>query len=141
VGARPVEGKKGSDKGIDGRLYFHDEAEGGKTKQVILSVKAGGTGVGHIHELRGVVEREGAEIGVLIAMQEPTKPMRTEVAGAGFYYSPGWSKDYPKLQILTVAELLAGKGIDMPPLGQVNVTFKKAPKAQNKERTQAGLGL
>jgi len=141
VGARPVEGKKGSDKGIDGRLYFHDEAEGGKTKQVILSVKAGGTGVGHIHELRGVVEREKAEIGVLITMQEPTKPMRTEVAGAGFYYSPGWNKDYPKLQILTVAELLAGKGIDMPPLGQVNVTFKKAPKAQVKERTQGELRL
>ncbi|MGB2604976.1 MAG: site-specific DNA-methyltransferase, partial [Candidatus Sulfotelmatobacter sp.] len=25
VGARPTEGKKGADKGIDGRLYFHDE--------------------------------------------------------------------------------------------------------------------
>jgi site-specific DNA-methyltransferase (adenine-specific) len=33
VGARPVEQKKGADKGIDGRLYFHDEAKG-DTKQV-----------------------------------------------------------------------------------------------------------
>jgi site-specific DNA-methyltransferase (adenine-specific) len=130
VGARPVEGKKGSDKGIDGRLYFHDEAEGGKTKQVVLSVKAGHTSVAHVRDLRGVVEREKAEIGVLITMQEPTHPMCAEAAGAGFYHSPGWNKDYAKLQILTVAELLAGKEIDMPPLGQVNVTFKRSPKAK-----------
>ena len=50
VGARPVEQKKGSDKGIDGRLYFHDDAEGGKTKLVILSVKAGTTGVAHVRD-------------------------------------------------------------------------------------------
>jgi SAM-dependent methyltransferase len=134
VGARPVEQKKGSDKGIDGRLYFHDEVEGGKTKQVILSVKAGNTNVAHLRDLRGVVEREQAEIGVLITMQEPTQPMRAEAAGAGFYHSPGWNKDYPKLQILTVAELLEGKGIDMPPLGQVNRTFKKAPSAAAKRK-------
>jgi DNA modification methylase len=130
VGARPVEQKKGSGKGIDGRLYFHDEAQGGKTKQVILSVKAGHTGVAHMHELRGVIACEQAEIGVLLTMQEPTQPMRTEAAGAGFYHSPGWNTDHPRLQMLTVAELLTGKGIDMPPLGQVNVTFKRAPKAR-----------
>jgi len=130
VGARPVEQKKGSDKGIDGRLYFHDEAEGSKTKQIILSVKAGHTGVAHMHELRGVVDREQAEIGVLITMQEPTRPMRTEAAGAGFYHSPGWNTDHPRLQVLTVAELLTSKGIDMPPVRQVSTTFKRAPKAK-----------
>jgi SAM-dependent methyltransferase len=134
VGARPAEQKKGSDKGIDGRLYFHDEGEGGKTKQAILSVKAGHTNVAHVRDLHGVIEREQAEIGVLITMQEPTQPMRAEAAGAGFYHSPGWNKDYPKLQILTVAELLEGKGIDMPPLGQVNRTFKKAPSAAAKRK-------
>lgn len=139
VGARPVEQKKGSDKGIDGRLFFHDEGEGGKTKQVILSVKAGNTGVAHVHELRGVVEREKAEIGVLLTMQEPTKPMRTEVAGAGFYHSPGWNTNYPRLQILTIAELLAGKGIDMPPIRQVNTTFKKAERKPKRQEKQAQL--
>jgi site-specific DNA-methyltransferase (adenine-specific) len=139
VGARPTEQKKGSDKGVDGRLPFHDEGEGGKTKQVILSVKSGHTGVAHIHELRGVVEREKAEIGVLITMQEPTQPMRAEVAGAGFYHSPGWNQNYPKLQILTVAELLEGKGIDMPPLRQVSTTFKKAPRAKDTQGVQLPL--
>jgi len=136
VGARPVEQKKGSDKGIDGRIYFHDEAKG-KTKQVILSVKAGHTNVVHMRDLRGVVDREKAEIGVLITMQEPTSHMRTEAAGAGFYESP-WGK-HPRLQVLTIAELLAGQGIDMPPLRQVNATFKKAPKAKGDKPIQPPL--
>ena len=142
VGARPVEQKKGSDKGIDGRLYFHDEAQGGKTKQVILSVKAGhNVGVGMIRDLGHVVTREGAEIGVLLTMQDPTQPMRSEAAGAGFYHSPGWNTDHPRLQILTVADLLEGKKIDMPAVGQVNVTFKKAPKPPITKGKQAELQL
>ncbi|MGQ9586398.1 MAG: restriction endonuclease [Anaerolineae bacterium] len=134
VGARPVEQKKGADKGIDGRLYFHDEAKG-KTKQVILSVKAGHTNVTHLRDLRGVVDREKAEMGVLITMQEPTQPMRREAASAGFYHAPGWNTDHPRLQVLTVADLLAGKGIDMPPIRQVSTTFRKA--ARSRRRTEA----
>ena len=128
VGARPVEGKKGADKGIDGRLYFHDEGIKGKTKQVIFSVKAGRTGVSHLRDLRGVIEREDAAVGVLITMQEPTKAMRTEAAEGGFYQSPPGTK-HPRLQILTVAELLEGKQVDMPPWHDLR-TFKKAPKAR-----------
>jgi DNA modification methylase len=141
VGARPVEQKKGADKGIDGRLYFHDEQEGGKTKQIILSVKAGHTGVAHIRDLRGVIDRENAEIGVLITMQEPTQQMRAEAADAGFYHSPGWRKNYPRLQVLSVSDVLAGRGIDMPPLQYVNRTFKKAPRAKSKAPKNLGLLL
>ena len=139
VGARPVEQKKGADRGIDGRLYFHDEAKGGKTRQIILSVKAGHTGVAHVRDLRGVLDREKAEIGVLITLQEPTKPMRTEAAGAGFYTSP-WGR-HPRLQVLTVAELLEGKRIDMPSYRQVSATFKKAPKAGDQETEHLTLSL
>lgn len=141
VGARPAEGKKGADQGIDGRLYFHDEAEGGKTKQIIFSVKAGHTNAAHVRDLRGVVDREQAAIGVLLTMQEPTQPMRSESAGAGFYFSPGWNQNYPKLQILTIAQLLAGQGVDMPPLRQVSTTFKKAPKKPSKKGQQAEFDL
>jgi site-specific DNA-methyltransferase (adenine-specific) len=66
-----------------------------------------------VRDLRGVVERESAAIGVLITMQEPTSHMRTEAAAAGFYDSP-WGGSYPRLQILTVAQLLAGQRIDYP---------------------------
>src|SRR5439155_19165077 len=54
VHARPVEQKKGADKGIDGRLYFHDEGSGGQTKQIIFSVKAGHVTANQLRDLRGV---------------------------------------------------------------------------------------
>jgi site-specific DNA-methyltransferase (adenine-specific) len=124
VGARRTDEKKGADKGIDGRLFFHDE-ENGRTKQIILSVKSGHLSAPYVRDLRGVVEREKAELGVLIALEEPTKLMRVEAAEAGFYKSP-WG-NHPRLQILTIAELLEGKRIDYPPT--VNVTHRRAPRA------------
>ncbi len=114
---------KGADKGIDGTLYFH-ETPAGPTKQVIFSVKAGKVQVQHLRDLRGVVDREQAQIGVLISLQQPTQPMRTEAASAGFYTSP-WGR-YPKLQLLTVGELLEGKSVQMPPIAHTNATFKRA---------------
>jgi len=97
-------------------------------KQVILSVKAGANiHRAYVHDLRGVVEHHGADIGVLITMETPTKPMRQAAADAKFYQSP-WGV-HPRLQIITVPELLEGKRIDAPPMGQVGQTFKKAPKA------------
>lgn len=137
VGARPIEQKKGADKGIDGRLYFHDDMAGAKTKRIIFSVKAGKTSVPHVRDLRGVIEREQAEIGVLLTQQEPTKPMRTEAASAGFYESP-WGTRHPRLQLLTVTDLLTGKTVDRP-AQQGNVTFKKAPRYERKTGKQKGL--
>ncbi len=128
VGARPAEQKKGADKGIDGRLYFHDGDKSGKTKQVIFSVKGGHTDVKDMRDLRGVIERENAEIGALITLQPPTSPMRTEAASAGTYQS-AWGK-HAKLQIVTIEDLLDGKRIDMPNTRGVNVTFRQAPKSQ-----------
>ncbi|WXB20260.1 restriction endonuclease [Pendulispora albinea] len=75
VGARPVVEKKGPDQGIDGRLYFHDEpGPSPRTKQVVFSVKSGSTGVKDVRDLRGVLEREKAAIGVLITLHRPTQP-------------------------------------------------------------------
>jgi len=131
VGARRIDEKKGADQGIDGRLIFHDEGAEGKSKQIILSVKGGHTNVKDIRDLRGVIERENAEIGVLLTLQEPTQPMIKEAAAADFYQSP-WGK-HPRLQILTIADLLDGKHIDMPPVRQVNITFKKATKVKGEQ--------
>ena len=133
VGARPAEQKKGADRGIDGRLYFHDEPDNSKskTKQIVISVKSGKVGVKDVRDLRGVLERETAQIGVLISMEKSTSSMRKEAAGAGFYKSP-WRK-HPVMQILAVEELLKGKKIDYPDVPGVNVTFKRAPKAKCKK--------
>jgi site-specific DNA-methyltransferase (adenine-specific) len=134
VGARFDGKKKGADGGIDGRLLFH-EKPGGKTRQVVISVKGGKTGVGHLRDLRGVLDREHAEMGVLITLQQPTRPMRQEASEAGVYRSGSegvgsWG-DHPRLQILTVEQLLDGRRIDMPPLSG-NLTFKRPPKAHRK---------
>jgi DNA modification methylase len=138
VGARPAEQKKGKDRGIDGRIYFHDDASG-DTKSIILSVKAGHTGPDHVRDLRGTVEREKAVIGVLITMDQTTKEMRKEAASGEFYLSE-WGQ-HPKIQILTVADLLAGKTINRPPDRQTGATFKKAPKAKAAEAKAGKLGF
>jgi hypothetical protein len=137
VGARPTEQKKGADRGIDGRLYFHDQTQG-PTKQIIFSVKAGNVTASQVRDLRGVIERENAQIGVFITMQEPTQPMRKEAASAGFYESP--IGKHPRLQILTIAELLGGETIDAPSRAQrVDVTFRRAPKVERREGEQLTL--
>ena len=125
VGARPAELKKGADKGIDGHKYFH-EVQGGKTGEIVFSVKAGATGPDHLRELRGVVEREDAAIGALLCLRHPTKAMRAEAADAGFYTSP-WGR-HPRVQILTIEELLSGAQLDAPPTRQVDRTFRKPPR-------------
>ena len=135
VGARPVDQKKGADKGIDGRLYFHD---GGKqTRQIIFSVKGGHLKATDLRDLRGVIDREKADIGVLLSFETPTKLMRQEAASAGFYTSP-WGK-HARLQLLTVAELLAGAQIHYPKTAGVNQTFKRAPKLKKKAAEQPPL--
>jgi hypothetical protein len=81
---------------------------------VIVQVKSGYVGVNYVRDLVGVLEREKAAIGALITLREPTKPMLAEAAAAGFYESKDLPGRYPRLQILTIAELLAGKKIEYP---------------------------
>lgn len=114
VSARPSEHKKGADRGIDGRLYFHEGD--GDSRQIIFSVKGGRTSARDVRDLRGVVERERAAFGVFLTLQQPTQPMRKEAAAADFYESDD-GRYYPRLQILTIEELLGGKRIDFPATG------------------------
>jgi DNA modification methylase len=139
VGARvATSSKKGADKGIDGKIIFQGDKPG-SFENVIFSVKAGHTNVSHVRDLRGVLDRENAAIGVLISMQEHTAPMRTEAVTAGFYESATWGRKYPRVQLLTVAELLAGRKVEMPPIRQVGATFKKAAKVTNQQGEQEKL--
>ena len=96
-------------------------------------MKSGGLKADDVRALSHVLEREKADLGVLLTMEDPTQKMRTDAASVGFYKSP-WGTSHPRLQILTVAELLDGKKVDMPPSLDLR-TFKKAPKAK-KDPTQ-----
>ena len=125
VEARPAKQRKGADQGIDGQKNFHDEGRGGKTKKIIFSVKAGHVTVSQIRDLVGVINREKAQIGVFLSLNPPTAPMRREAASAGFYKSP-WGKNCPRIQLLTIEELLSGKDVDYPQAA--DVTFKRAKR-------------
>jgi DNA modification methylase len=138
IGARPAEGRKGADHGIDGRLFFFDDDA--SPKQVIVSVKAGKVQVSHVRDLVGVLGREKAQIGVLISLNEPTQPMRGEAASAGFYESKLFGQ-FPRVQLLTVAELLDGHTIKMPNAGNAQgMTVALPPTPQEVHPDQLTLG-
>jgi hypothetical protein len=141
VGARPVEQKKGADHGIDGKILFRDDPKAAKPEQIIIQVKGGKTGVKDVRDLRGVLDREKAAIGILISLQPATGPMETEAASAGFYEHKINRLKYPRLQLRTVKELMEGKGIERPVNMAVDDTFKKAPKTQAKAHQQHEMGL
>ena len=144
IRARPLggqegsrEGKKGSDKGIDGVIAFIDDTTG-RAKRVLVQVKSGHVNSSHIRDLKGTLQREQAAIGVFITLEPPSKDMITEAISAGFYHSPGWNKDYPRIQILTIDELLHNTEVKMPP--QFG-TFKQAQRVQQSDAQQAELGF
>ncbi|HTL98425.1 MAG TPA: restriction endonuclease, partial [Holophagaceae bacterium] len=121
--------KKGADGGIDGLIYFADLEEGKPTtRRVIVSVKGGGVTVNQVRDLKGVLEREKAPIGLFVTLEPPTKPMLTEAHSAGFFTGAN-GKQYPKLQILTVEDLLNGHARpQFPDMAMGTLTFKKAKK-------------
>jgi len=128
IGAQPWRaGKKGADGGIDGILPF------GTTEKAIVSVK-GGKSVqrNQIDQLRAVVDREKAQIGVFLTLEEPTKPMIAEAAGAGHYVGKDDSRPVPKIQIVRIEDAmrLRERAVDLP-LRRADV-FKRAAKEEDK---------
>ncbi|HEV2498381.1 MAG TPA: hypothetical protein VGY31_02225 [Terriglobia bacterium] len=100
-------------------------------------VKSGYVGANTVRDLKGVLEREKAVIGLLITLREPTKPMLTEAASAGFYKPEGSPDQYPRLQILTIEELLNGKQLQFPRV--IVETFKKAERRRKSAASQSDL--
>ena len=139
VEARPAQDKKkGADSGVDGIIHFSDD-QSGKYKKLIVQVKSGHVGAHYIRDLKGVLEREKAPIGALVTLQSPTGPMKKEAVSAGYYepeHFPG--RKYPKLQILTVDDLLREKEIEYPRLAPES-TFKKAKRQRKKTDEQGSL--
>ncbi len=129
-------GKKGADRGIDGVINFLD---GGSTpKRVLVQVKSGKVSSRDIRDLVGTIDREKAAIGVFLTLEEPTEPMKKEARSAGYYHSPGWGREYPRMQLLTVEQLLHGTEVQMPPQ---HGTFKDAQRVRSQERDQVQLEL
>jgi len=112
VDGQPNE-KQVGDRGIDGVIRIPVDAKG-KSERILVSVKGGATNPGHVRDLVGTVQSERAAMGVFICMKTPTKAMIDAANRSGLYTYPVNSKKYPKVQIITVEELLAGQRPNMP---------------------------
>ena len=108
------EQRRGADRGIDGMLYFID-GQRRTPQKVVVQVKGGRVSSPQVRDLVGVVEREQAAMGLFISLDAPTRDMRQESAAAGFYHSDLWGREFAKIQLRTVGEMLAGQGFDLPP--------------------------
>ncbi len=134
VEARPAQDKKkGADKGVDGLIVFFDD-DSGKAKKIIVQVKSGHVGAPQVQQLKGAMETEKAEMAAFITLEEPTGPMKKAAATAGFYDPPGLLPAVPRVQILTIAELLAGGKLDYPRIDVA--TFKKAPRRRKGKKAE-----
>ena len=134
VEALPFGGKKkGADGGIDGIIYF--KPDGKRTEKALVSVKGGGNvSVNMIRDLHSAMEREKAPIGVFITAAMPTRPMETEAAAVGRFESEATGRTYPRLQIITLAELFQGKKPDIPFVDQASVKRAKREETGKQER-------
>jgi DNA modification methylase len=115
IHALPQDGrsKKGADRGIDGIIPFSDDSVD-STKRCIVSVKSGqNIGPSMVRDLLGTVVSSRAEAGVFVTLKDPTPAMRKAAAEGGLYHSP-LGRDYPKIQILTVEEILNHRLPDLP---------------------------
>ena len=132
------EQKKGADRGIDGVIYFVDGPR--RTPQkVVIQVKGGHVSAPQVRDLKGVVEREKAALGLFISLDEPTGPMRTEAASGGFFHSDLWNREYPRIQLRTVSEMLAGQGFDLPPRGPMYQAAERVRATEGEQGTMEGL--
>ena len=94
---------------------------------------------GDIRDLKGTVERENAVIGVFMTLELPTQAMLKEALAAGYYESEFWNKQYRKLQILSIRDLLGEDGVDMPPR---HGTHRRAERHKSTDgKSPAGLDL
>jgi site-specific DNA-methyltransferase (adenine-specific) len=132
-----IQGKKGADKGIDGVIAFLDDAKS-NMKSALVQVKSGHVNSSQIRDLVGTVQRENAALGIFITLEPATKDMSEEAFSAGWYMSELWQKKYPRIQILTIEQLLDGAGVQMPPSQR---GYKKAERIKRKDGTQNELGL
>ena len=136
VDALPFGGKKkGADGGIDGIIYFNDldpASETMMTQRAIVSVKGGLTAnVAMVESLAATMDREKAPIGILVMNAKATPEMRRRAAAVGVYRN-GIDDDYPRLQILTLADLFAGKRPRIPNVDRA--AFKRAAREDGRRQ-------
>lgn len=113
AGVEPFQLKPGPDRGIDARKMFFDPPGSNERREIIVSVKGGNLPATCVRDLIGTVQRERAQIGVLITLKPPTKHMLRDAAEAPAYRGAD-GRIYSGIQILTVKDLLEGHTLEYP---------------------------
>ncbi len=127
VDAAPAQDKKkGADRGVDGVIYFQEKDDGPYHK-IIVQVKSGHVSAKEVRELEGTRRQEKAEIAALLTLKPPTKPMKEAVPADNYVSALFPDLSFPRVQILTIAELFAGKQLEYPRWVPPK-TFKKAAR-------------
>lgn len=105
--------KQVGDKGVDGRIRFWATPTSMGT--CLVSVK-GGKAVPptNMRDLVGTVQSQNAEMGLLITMAAPTRGVKEEADKSGSYVSELTGTSYPRVQVITVPELLAHQRPKLP---------------------------
>jgi site-specific DNA-methyltransferase (adenine-specific) len=112
--SRPRESKKGADKGVDGWMLFSDGVEEGHFQKIVVQVKSGHTDVADIREFSDVISTQNAAMGIFLTLQEPTKEMIKKCNATNPYVLPRLNNEYPRIQILTIQQLLKGERPKIP---------------------------
>lgn len=135
LGAQTYETKKGGDRGIDANIFFANGPFG--LGRIIVSVKGGDNlNPGMVRDLAGVVNREKADMGILITLADPTRGMVSDAAEYGFVPKTPHGR-LPRIQILTVENLLDGKLPKLPPLPATD----DGPRVRARKRDKDQLEL
>ncbi|MGK3203212.1 DNA methyltransferase [Amycolatopsis sp. MEPSY49] len=130
VDGQPNE-KQVGDKGIDGVIRFIADSRG-STEKVLVSVKGGRQlGPQMVRDLAGTVSTNHAAGGVLITLAKPTRGMIDASRHSGLFHHARQGKAYPRVQLISVPELLEGKRPTLPPV--------VLPYVQAKRNSNAGV--
>jgi hypothetical protein len=131
VGVQSYRQRKGDDGGVDGVIYFRNGPYG--IGQVVVSVKGGETlNPSMVRDLKGAVDADDAQLGLMVCLNEPTPGMRQTAAGYGMVTTAHGR--FPKVQIVTVDRLLDGFPAPVPPPLET-AAFRQPLRAQRRRRT------
>jgi site-specific DNA-methyltransferase (adenine-specific) len=139
IGGQPYKSTGGGDTGMDGFLYFQDFQ--GNYHRIIIEVKGGGYQPKDVRSLAHVLQREEAPMGILIALEPPTKGMLSAAAELGKWAMPGSRKSYPVLQIMTIQDFFDGKKPELPDTSETLKKAKREVREREKKKNQPKLGL
>lgn len=126
--------RPGADGGIDGVIRYHRVGIE-QPNRAIVSVKGGlNVGVDAVHKLKSVVDREKAELGILVCVNPPTSAMKREALSVGDVGPP--SKRVQKIQIVTLDMLFGRLPVDFPGMVDPPEVGRSGPADRQPKRSK-----